>query len=698
MKNVTILILILLNILTSYGQASSFFQESFEGSGIPAGWHTLNYGSGDLDWSFGSGDMPAGDDFSSNAAIFTDDNDNPGDMVILYHDPVDISQHKNIILSFDYAIQAYTIDGEDKGALKVVVQRKESMGGWLTFLTFDSDTNPSSASYVMDNFFADNASSFDLTQIKIGFMWDDEDGDRAWGAGVDTVLFEGVPVNDDCENAIEISSLPYSNSQDMTGTTNNNGFAQSETGLNDGVWYKFTAPYNGNIYMQEVTANFDSEIAVYTGSCNSLTYIESSDHEALDSYDRESIDFEVVAGTTYYINIGYYSDSVDYAETGNLDFSIKYYAKNDEAEYALDIPVSGYGTSCTPPIVVHNNGGATDSSSTNGTPNFSDNGYNGGDVWYKFSAPYTGGVKINISQTADWSSMMHALYESYDSNVIYKLPSNQNYAINQSDNIPSEVIYTGLIPGHVYYLRIWEYNNDNFGDVSFCMAAVVGNDEAVDAIPLIVNEDATQFTVIHYAFNEGATDSSNINGDPGYSFYEGGDVWYKFTAPDNGEVDVTVTQSEWSSFIHYLYESPTSTTSVAHGTNMNVDDSNNLPNTYTYTGLTPGQTYYMRAFDHNNDDFGWVTFYLEKTATQGIEDYESLNFKYYPNPATDIIHINAQENISNVQILNLLGQEVRKISPNSQQTDIDIANLQKGMYILKVNTGEKTTTVKILKQ
>jgi len=698
MKNVTFLILILLNTLSSYGQDSSFFQENFEGSSIPAGWHTLNYGSGNLDWSFGSGDMPAGDDFNSNAAIFNDDNDTPGDIVILYHDPVDISQHKNIILSFDYAIQAYNIDDEDKGALKVVVQRKESLGGWLTFLTFDSDTDPSPASYVMDNFFADNASSFDLTQIKIGFMWDDEGGDRAWGAGVDTVLFEGVPVNDDCENAIEITEFPYSNSQDMTGTTNNNGFIQSDTGLNDGVWYKFTAPYNGKMYMEEVTAEFDSEIAVFTGSCGSLTYVESSDHEALDAYDRESIDFEVEAGTTYYINIGYYSDSVDYAETGNLDFSIKYYVSNDEANNAINVSVYSYGSTCSNPTIIHNNGGATDSSSINGTPDFNDNGFAGGDVWYKFVAPNTGGVKITVPELADWSSMMHALYENEDDNVIFKLPSNQNYAVNQNDAIPSEVTYTGLTPGQIYYLRVWEYNNDNFGDVSFCMSAVVGNDEAVDAIPLIVNEDNAQFLIVHYAFNEGATDSSHINGTPDYSYYDGEDVWFKFTAPDNGEVNVTVTQSDWSSFIHFLYENPTATESVADGSNMNVNDSNNVPSTYTYTGLTPGQTYYMRTFDHLGDDTGWVTFYLQKTDTQGIEDYESLNFKYYPNPATDIIHVNAKENISEVQILNLLGQTIRKISPDNQQAEINIANLQKGMYILRVTTGEKYSTVKIVKQ
>src|SRR5690606_17919575 len=46
--------------------------EDFEGASVPSGWSTI-IEAGVADWEFGSGDMPTGPDFSTNAAIFDDD-------------------------------------------------------------------------------------------------------------------------------------------------------------------------------------------------------------------------------------------------------------------------------------------------------------------------------------------------------------------------------------------------------------------------------------------------------------------------------------------------------------------------------------------------------------------------------------------------------------------------------------------------
>ena len=48
------------------------FLEEFEGATIPSGW-TTEILAGTWDWTFGSGDMPLGPDFPTNAAIFDDD-------------------------------------------------------------------------------------------------------------------------------------------------------------------------------------------------------------------------------------------------------------------------------------------------------------------------------------------------------------------------------------------------------------------------------------------------------------------------------------------------------------------------------------------------------------------------------------------------------------------------------------------------
>ena len=70
----------------------------------------------------------------------------------------------------------------------------------------------------------------------------------------------------------------------------------------------------------------------------------------------------------------------------------------------------------------------------------------------------------------------------------------------------------------------------------------------------------------------------------------------------------------------------------------------------------------------------------------------------YPNPANDIITIRSQEIINEFSIYNLLGQEVRFGTPNAKQTMVDIANLEVGVYIVKVKRGEQYGTYKIVKQ
>ncbi len=127
-----------------------------------------------------------------------------------------------------------------------------------------------------------------------------------------TVHYICPPENDDCANAIEVTyPLPYTNTQDATGATNNSGFISCNgNGMNDGVWYKFTAEtVNGDLTIEVRPQGWDAEVAVYTGNCNNLNCVSRADVGGTNV--RETINFTPVSGTDYYINIGYWSDSND---------------------------------------------------------------------------------------------------------------------------------------------------------------------------------------------------------------------------------------------------------------------------------------------------------------------------------------------------------------------------------------------------
>lgn len=73
-------------------------------------------------------------------------------------------------------------------------------------------------------------------------------------------------------------------------------------------------------------------------------------------------------------------------------------------------------------------------------------------------------------------------------------------------------------------------------------------------------------------------------------------------------------------------------------------------------------------------------------------------FQLFPNPAKNILHIKANQKIDMVEIYNVLGQKMIKEQFNTKQKDLDIENLPKGSYILKVQSGNKVGSYLFIKQ
>lgn len=134
-----------------------------------------------------------------------------------------------------------------------------------------------------------------------------------------TVAPPPPPANDACADAIAITTLPYSNSSDDSGATNNDGFLTGcAPGQNDGTWY--TVVGDGGDITIAATSDIDGELGVFTGDCGALTCVGSVD-EGLAG-DTETFIIEgSQEGTVYYINFGYYASGTDEAE-GQLDIEV----------------------------------------------------------------------------------------------------------------------------------------------------------------------------------------------------------------------------------------------------------------------------------------------------------------------------------------------------------------------------------------
>ena len=83
-----------------------------------------------------------------------------------------------------------------------------------------------------------------------------------------------------------------------------------------------------------------------------------------------------------------------------------------------------------------------------------------------------------------------------------------------------------------------------------------------------------------------------------------------------------------------------------------------------------------------------------------IDEAEETMFRIYPNPATDVIHIEGLENGSHqLFVYDMLGKVVASAMVSDNVTDINISHLPEGVYVVKFigETGQ-TNILKICKK
>jgi Secretion system C-terminal sorting domain len=82
----------------------------------------------------------------------------------------------------------------------------------------------------------------------------------------------------------------------------------------------------------------------------------------------------------------------------------------------------------------------------------------------------------------------------------------------------------------------------------------------------------------------------------------------------------------------------------------------------------------------------------------GTDSFKEAQFSYYPNPAKNELNLSAAQNISKVSLFNILGQNVLSETVDANQKQINVSNLQKGVYVMEVTIDNATQSFKIVKQ
>ena len=275
-----------------------------------------------------------------------------------------------------------------------------------------------------------------------------------------------------------------------------------------------------------------------------------------------------------------------------------------------------------------------------------------------------------------------------------------------------------LLPGTYYYATRYQLNGGAFvygatnfgfwngtdkinGVLTVNPPLPPVNDDCAGAIALtpggIFTDNPLTGTMLAASLTAGVTPScqtTNIT-----------DVWYTVQVPASGnitiETQVTPTTSLTDTVVVAYSGACGSLVEVGCDDDGGPTGANGFMSLLPLTSQTPGSTLYIGVWKYGtvapsltSKDFVISAY----DASLGNNSFDNANFSYYPNPVKNTLNLSYNQEISNVEVFNLLGQKVISNVINANAAQIDLSNLSKGAYMVKVTSNNQLKTIKVIKE
>lgn len=98
-----------------------------------------------------------------------------------------------------------------------------------------------------------------------------------------------------------------------------------------------------------------------------------------------------------------------------------------------------------------------------------------------------------------------------------------------------------------------------------------------------------------------------------------------------------------------------------------------------------------------NNKVWYDNLYAYKGTPLSVREIDEFNFVTYPNPVENTLNVSAGVVVDAVSIFDLTGREVMRAAPNATAFSLDVADLNKGLYLVTVKAGEQELTTKLVK-
>lgn len=108
----------------------------------------------------------------------------------------------------------------------------------------------------------------------------------------------------------------------------------------------------------------------------------------------------------------------------------------------------------------------------------------------------------------------------------------------------------------------------------------------------------------------------------------------------------------------------------------------------------------LLVFDKNNPSDSTSAIYIFTSGTTSTKKVAfGENIKIWPNPAQDYFMVSDSKNIGRIEVLDLLGNQVKSYDPRSH-AQFDVSNLNPGIYMVRLiskNDPAKSKTLRLRK-
>lgn len=179
------------------------------------------------------------------------------------------------------------------------------------------------------------------------------------------------------------------------------------------------------------------------------------------------------------------------------------------------------------------------------------------------------------------------------------------------------------------------------------------------------------------------------------------DIWYKYSPSGTDTALFLVMLTKWNNItqqrddVGSVFYTPVSSTTIS--------GSFTIPVSYL-SALTPDSVFVqISSSGSKNPPLGtvlWVDDVNFNYSTTGLNSNKlDEKVSVYPNPTKSSLTVNSDFGINKMFLINQFGEILlSETKNNTEKFSLDIEDLENGMYVLKIISGEKIITKKIIKE